>query len=707
MYLLNAHEDRARRTAPYRHVAFAIVTVALAPIAARAGAAEADSKSAPQRLSVSAQDPDSAARLLDVGAESATPIMEATRGREQTSAAESPAPIPATESAADIEPKPIAAPTSPPARETIIEQPAAQSAPRPRFDRVEPIKAEAAHFNGVQPGGSTRADVREKWGSPKEIKKIGDETRYLYSIEPFEQVAVAIENDRVAGIAIFLGKAVESQALAHQLRLDDCQAVVVADEKDKPVGEVYPEHGVMFAYASPLDVGQVIQIVIEPIDAQAFLVRAEERLKEEFPAHALADARFAAELEPKSAVAQALAARALGQLGRPVAGRAAAEEAMRLDPKNRDYRFLAARLEIDAGDPAAAARLVRRILTQQPLPPLVEARAYEMLGDCFAQPGDKNFSQAIEHHQHTIRLVEPLAADSSPQTRRAAKMLLLEAHLAVARDIALGQWSHKHQAAMKWLGRAKTMAEELTTKEQADAIVLLEVHETAMMVLAAAPGKSPATDWIAELKRIGDARIDAAEEVEARGSLQWRLALALADAMVIERTGGKTADSLALGETAAKLIAEADATIDTPDRDPRRAIVLPLGVAPGHRASQSSRGGRLVRQSPAADRSGGQGQAEPVYRSGPNRRYVGEHGGFLLGDRRPRASGATLAARGQSDRTSGRSRHASPGRAGGALWQSLLDAAPARRCRAGRPLCRTSRPRRTNHRDQMNRAWSR
>jgi tetratricopeptide (TPR) repeat protein len=437
---------------------------------------------------------------------------------------------------------------------------------------VQAIKAEAVHFNGIQPGGSTRDELTDKWGPPKELKKTGATTRYIYAVDPFEQVIVSVHGDRVAGIAIYLKKPLASRPLAEQLQLDDCQPIIIADAQGKPLGEGFPEHGVMFAFSSSMGAGHAQQIVLEPIDAQAFLLRAESRIKP-LPAHALADAEYASQLDPKIPAAHALQAQALERLGRPGAACVAAEEAMRLDPKRKDLRFLVARLEIESGNHQAAARIMQRMLTQQPLPPLMEARAYQLWGDCLSQPRDNDFSQAIEHHQHAIRLAEPLAGDRSPATSRAAKILLVEAHMAVARDIALGSWAHKNQAALKWLGRARMMAEELTSKDEVDETLLLKVYETAMLVLAAAPGKTPAADWIAGLKRLGAERIAAADEAAYRGAIQWRLGLALADAVAIERAAGRDSDALRLGEEAAKLLADAETTIDTPDRDARAGML--------------------------------------------------------------------------------------------------------------------------------------
>ena len=64
------------------------------------------------------------------------------------------------------------------------------------------------------------------------------------------------------------------------------------------------------------------------------------------------------------------------------------------------------------------------------------------------------YQQALKHHVQAIKLAEPLTASDQVTVRRAAKEIMLDAHLAVAHDIAWGKWQQKQKVVPKWLERS-------------------------------------------------------------------------------------------------------------------------------------------------------------------------------------------------------------------------------------------------------------
>ena len=54
-------------------------------------------------------------------------------------------------------------------------------------------------------------------------------------------------------------------------------------------------------------------------------------------------------------------------------------------------------------------------------------------------------------HARAIKLVEPLASKGKYADRRVARETLIDAHLAVARDIGAGRWQQKSEVIPKWL----------------------------------------------------------------------------------------------------------------------------------------------------------------------------------------------------------------------------------------------------------------
>ena len=51
-----------------------------------------------------------------------------------------------------------------------------------------PVTLEASGFRGVTPGTSTVDDMQKAWGQPKDMRRDGKTTSYLYLVKPFSRV---------------------------------------------------------------------------------------------------------------------------------------------------------------------------------------------------------------------------------------------------------------------------------------------------------------------------------------------------------------------------------------------------------------------------------------------------------------------------------------------------------------------------------------
>ena len=70
--------------------------------------------------------------------------------------------------------------------------------------------------------------------------------------------------------------------MAQQLELTNVRPVLVSNELGEILGQVYPERGVLFAFEPSKEPGKasmnVAQIILEPITAEPFVLRAETNL---------------------------------------------------------------------------------------------------------------------------------------------------------------------------------------------------------------------------------------------------------------------------------------------------------------------------------------------------------------------------------------------------------------------------------------------
>jgi tetratricopeptide (TPR) repeat protein len=430
----------------------------------------------------------------------------------------------------------------PPAEPTRAREPAPAAA--------EVVEHEPASFKEIQPGRSTADDLAAAWGQPLDVKEHAGGVRQRYRIEPFELVAVTLREGQVRSIVVRLGQPTPAADLARQLQLEELAPAGVFDAHGKRVGQAFPERGVLFSFGGPGGQPHVTEIVLEEIDPQAFALRAEQRLASH-TGQSLRDVRYALRRAPRDAGLRALEARVLLEVGDLTAARRAIDEALRLAPGELAHRLILARVMARLGDFATAARENEEVSEAAgPEAPLVRAAALAQWGDCLSQGGERDYAQAIAHHQAAIRLAEPLAVDEHPQVRRAAKTLLLDAHLGVAQDIAWGRWQQKQRVVPKWLDRAREIGQNLVEQEGADRETLLKLQRGALVALAGFKSPPRPSDWIEALETAGKPLVDEAQDMARKQRLAWTVGLALIDAAEIEYEQRKVGPALQHGQQA-------------------------------------------------------------------------------------------------------------------------------------------------------------
>ena len=397
------------------------------------------------------------------------------------------------------------------------------------------VEVDPASFKGVHPGRTTAADVESDWGPPKQIKK-GEqgEAQHIYKIDPFDRVSLTLVDNVVTSILILLDKPLPPDVVAKQLQMEDVEAVTVRDTRGQALGQAFPERGVLFTFAPDTDSPAVSQIVLEPVDPQSFVLRAEQHVADAYLA-SLEDVDYAIGLNARNARAHWVRAQILLNMGDLEAALKAAEQAVSLEPDTAEFRLLLARILARSAEFAGAVQHLEDILTLNKLSGLLKARTQLELGYCAAQAAKPNYPQALKHHQEAITLTEPLVTDERTAVRHAAKEILIAAHLGIAHDIASGRWQHKNKVVPKWLDRASAFAEEMITHDQGSIELRLRVSEGALAALAALPEPPDAQAWIDIMLQVGKDLVDSSGDVAVRQSCQWRLALALSDAMQIEQ----------------------------------------------------------------------------------------------------------------------------------------------------------------------------
>ena len=368
-------EERAMQLAYFRGLGIVVLaTAALAASAARTSADDAAGQPSTIQLTAAIDEPDSpAAKRIDIDdaakAADAAPV-EKPKTRVPTPAKRTPSAAPLAKKLAEVKtapaeldakkspgsdaapvevepsanPTPKAEPTAEPPKKT----PDAESLqPVPQAQESEPVPVEAASFKSITPGASTKTDVAAAWGEAKDSARKNGDLLELYAVEPFNRVEVSYNGEKVSSVVIRLDQAFPADAVAKQLDLATIRPVLVFNELGEVLGLSYPERGVLFAFEPSEEPKKpsmkVKQIILEPITAEPFVLRAETTL-ESRPELSRRDLEQALTLDRTNARAFWLYSRALVAVEKYDKAIVAAAEAVRLDPENASYRVTRAQI---------------------------------------------------------------------------------------------------------------------------------------------------------------------------------------------------------------------------------------------------------------------------------------------------------------------------------------------------------------------------
>ena len=414
----------------------------------------------------------------------------------------------------------------------------------------------ALTFKEVEVGVTTLFDLNKAWGAPASRIKEEGVTILVYHLAPFKSVEVTIDDGLVASVVIYLKQRMSSKELTKQLNLDSSTSVTIRDEAGKPLGQVFPERGVLFGF-HPMAKGNIVgQILLEQIAAESFVLRAKQDKDHQYQ-RSFADLDYALNLEPGNAEAYRLKAKLLLKLGKYYDAEHLVDRAIELEPDTPDFRLIRAQAAIAVGEFEQARKDVDRVLDQKDVPEHLQAKAFLLAADLVLAVPDPDYEQSLMYHQQAIETANPLVADENPAIRQAAKQVLVQAHLSVGKDIAFGEWKNKKEVVPRWLDRAAAIAEEMITHDDGDPLWRLIVSQQALAALVGIRDDVNPT-------QIAQSTIVRADSLDAESTdpvykqeLSWILGKALVDVLRIEHSRGQTESARKYGQHAITLLESA------------------------------------------------------------------------------------------------------------------------------------------------------
>jgi tetratricopeptide (TPR) repeat protein len=427
------------------------------------------------------------------------------------------------------------------------------------------IEHEPVKFQGVTVGRTTKSELVAAWGEPADSAEVDEGSVLTYVIEPFAGVEVLVDQDDVIGtIKVLLAAVLEPGKLAEQLSLNQFEPVTVFDDEGRALGQAFPERGVLFMYEgaeqdtlsiqstrSPM----VSQVAIQPLDPVAFALRAENHLRGPFE-QPIDDLTTALALDPNFAEAHWLLAHIYLTTGQADSADAEAVAACDLEPENAAYQLRRGQTLALLGEYDEAVHTVRAVLDRPDIKPIVRAQAlFEMAR--LASLGDVQIaSKTIPFHTRAIEIADREATGQDAKTRRAAKQLLVEAHLAVAEEIARQAFNQKVESLSLWVDRASGLAEEYIANDGGSVELRLMIAQRALSALASFKPTLDPAPWVAEAEEASELLLAKSDELLWRQHVQWELGIAYLNALRVEHSRRQTADALRYGQLAVENLAE-------------------------------------------------------------------------------------------------------------------------------------------------------
>lgn len=500
----------------------------------------------------------SAAEAVEASAESALePIANVSEYEPEL--ADPPAPEP-TVAETDVE-APLARVASRPQRESASDA-------EEKTEQAEPISTEpeAISFNGIVPGLSRRIDVLRGWGDPR-----SDDTQAVmlkYRFDDLPSVEVHFDGSLVASIVVELARPMTGQELRSRLKIEPLQSAAQFDDKGTAIAEVFPERGVVFRFvedelgleivsddaadqtaADPL----VGSIVIQPIQAKPFLQRAEQ-LGTVNLTQTIADLEQAVQIDHSLGDARVALSSLQLKVGKAATAERYAAEAVELEPNNAAYRLQWAKCLRHLARYDRAVEEVRKVLESANIDPLVRAQALNEMG-LLASLGSKQVAKtALPLHSKAIELADSLAVGEDGETARQAKQLLVEAHLAVAVEIAHGDWKQKDESVPQWIERASALAEAMIAKDSSNLPLRLQVAVNALAAAASMDEPIDPTLWLEEAEETAFLVKRKLEDPVALEQVEWQLGLVYFHASQIEHRRSQPEKAIEHGEQADRLL---------------------------------------------------------------------------------------------------------------------------------------------------------
>ncbi|RCS52672.1 hypothetical protein DTL42_07480 [Bremerella cremea] len=446
-------------------------------------------------------------------------------------------------------------PAPPSARFTLNTQPTAGQPesfpPASPHETAPPIEEPGLPIGNVIPGQTPLARLDQEWGEPAKQRRIDQDKRVrLYENRPgFSQVEVAVDGEKIISLLLIPAQPMSLDEVEDQFGLRQIDPADVRDATGRSLGWIYPEKGIMLPQPADSNSTKIDRILVQAVSPEGFLIRARGRSALVYRDR-LEDYRQALAVEQHSAEAWYETSKILEQIGRTEEAFEASRHAIAGIGAQPEHRLHRGRLSATLGNVDAAIQSTKQIAEDPAVAKQVRAAAYCQWGDLLQIARPESNQEAVSLHVKAIETASPLVNDPNRDIRRAAKQVLIDAHLSLAMDIATGDWEKKPETVNQWLNRAKIYVDDVITNEEGTELLRLKLQTQSLAAQSSFLHKFDPSEGVDQI--VGSYRelVRKSDDPFLHRAIEWQAGLALAKAVTVENERGRYLEALALSDQA-------------------------------------------------------------------------------------------------------------------------------------------------------------
>jgi hypothetical protein len=197
-----------------------------------------------------------------------------------------------------------------------------------------------------------------------------------------------------------------------------------------------------------------------------------------------------------------------------------------------------------------AVLAVRAVLDREDLAKIDHAQALHQMARLAALGDHEIASKVIPFETRAIEIADQLAASKDARERRAAKQLLVEAHVAIAEEVARQPYNEKVETLSQWLGRASGIAEDYIAKDHGSVELRLFIAQHALNALSAFKPTLDPAPWVSEAEESAKTLLAECDDDMWQQRIKWELGIAHLNALRVEHVRRQTEAALKYGQQA-------------------------------------------------------------------------------------------------------------------------------------------------------------